>query len=192
MTIRSQKLLNLAWMFLGGLPADEMAKRTGWRRSTVMQHLKSELFQAQVEELRRAVKSDNIADVIGRLDREALASTQLLADFRDDATLSADREPHAGKRMRMDAARYLLGEARQWKSTRLGSADPDSGGLKLRVSEDTLREMFTVLAEYRGKGITATVMPETILTVSPEAPPLVNDALLEDMQDAERDAVADA
>lgn len=166
MTIQSQKLFSLALMFLSGMKPADMAKKLGWAERTVKTHLRSEIFRAQLVEMRKEVQTDTIQAILKRIDEEGMESLEVLTRIRD-----GDFEDSKTAAQQRAAAQFLLGDMfMDRKVPRLtGGIKGESEGVKISIGADALQEMFHALAEFKGTSIT--VPFETVPTVT-QAPSL--------------------
>lgn len=177
MTIKSQKLFTLALMFMGGMKPRAMAKKLNMPYRTVLTHVKSELFRAQLVELQRTVSTDVIEGIMRRIDEEALPALQVLSSeiHRDIRKTDPKTAPLIAQKRA--AAQFLLGDLfMDRRVPRLGGGgkkdgEADGAGIKVSISEDALREMFQALAEFRGENVNVQFARPPVLVNPPEPAP---------------------
>jgi len=159
MTIKSQKLFMLALMTMGGMTPQQCADKLHMKVDTVRTHMKSELFRAQLVEMRDQVQTDALDAVMKRIDAEGMESLRALVDIRDLDINKVDSKKAGLIAQKRAAAQYLLGDLYvDRKVPKLGSHLPnDDGGIKVSISEDALHDMFQALANFRGEDVSITI-----------------------------------
>lgn len=173
MTIKSQKLFLLALMTMGGMTPKQCAEKLHLKVETVRVHMRSEMFRAQLAELRDQVQTDSLSTIMQRIDAEGMESLQTLVDVRDIDIDSTDPKKAGLLAQKRAAAQYLLGDLFvDRKVPKLGSHLPtDSGGLRLSISEDAMHQMFQALANFRGEDIAITTGANPVIETKVLEPP---------------------
>ena len=165
--VYDRKRFLLALMYVSGLTHAEMAEKTGYNVQSLQSIVKSDLFQAQVDQLRKEMKESTLATVLGQIEDQAIPSLETITDIRD----SLDMDPQVS-RLRLDAAKFLFGDLYFDRVHPKITRNESENVTRITFDGTAMKQMMEAMAEGRGEIIEMTVIDDTAQIAVADLPPV--------------------
>lgn len=157
-------------MAAAGMKPREIAEKLGYAEKSVQTLLASDLFKAQLVELRREMRQSTLGTLLDRIEDEAVPSLEVVLSLRDGNFT----DPASG-RLQLDAAKFVLGDLHMDRKHPKTTRQETDTAVRITFSAPALRQMLGAVAEDKGEIIELSMLDKAQIEV-PKSPKMMLDA----------------
>jgi hypothetical protein len=150
MTPAKNRQYLVALLYVSGLDAAEIARRTDYDIKYIHQICASALFKAQVATLQKQLGEEMVRTVIERIEDEAPLSMDVLMQIRNGEFDPSNKDT---VKLQLDAVKFHLGDLYMDRFHPKVTKQESDQQIRITFDQDALRQMMGAVAEDKGETI---------------------------------------